>query len=129
MLISHVHEWNIILVTRDTVLHACHLNETGSRGDNLLIKKKKFETPRNILYLFSPETKIFINIISLEWKQRKTNVYINENRNGGISPKRFLENFARKISIWNNLTNVMRYERNNERRRQSCSGKEKDPIG
>lgn len=44
MLISHVHEWNIISVTRDTVLHACHLNETESRepfAKQPINKKKK----------------------------------------------------------------------------------------
>lgn len=67
MLISHVHEWNIILVTRDTVLHACHLNETGSRGDNLLIKKKIRNSQKYIVFILSRNENIHkYNFVGIE---------------------------------------------------------------
>lgn len=110
MLISHVHEWNIILVTRDTVLHACHLNETENRGPftrQLINKKKKSKLPEiHSLYLFSPETKVFIknwNIILLI--ERRIYIYINdtESKSWNFSKQNSRE-FRAGISIWNNLT-------------------------
>lgn len=64
MLISHVHEWNIILVTRDTVLHACHLNETGRQSIN---KKKIRNSQKYIVFILSRNENIHkYNFVGIE---------------------------------------------------------------
>lgn len=111
MLISHVHEWNIILVTRDTVLHACHLNETENRGPftrQLINKKKKIKTPRNtfVVSLLSRNESIHKKLKN-NFVNRKTNIhiYINdtESKSWNFSKQNSRE-FRAGISIWNNLT-------------------------